>query len=298
MSDLLSVVEELRGQRIVFCANPGNAGDSLIAHATYQLFAQYSIAARMVTPRHTSSLRGSVIVYGGGGNLVPEYSGAAQFLHRHGPSSDRVIVLPHTVAAHHDILRSLPSTSVVFARETTTLAALRAANLPCDVALDHDMATRLNVRGLVGPGAAWQATRNALRRRPRRGGRAALMLPKLVGKDLSSKDGTLLAYRTDIESRRNGPPAGNVDLSERYALGVDPVMAPVATALFLTHIATAGRLETDRLHVAIGASLLGVPVTLHENSYFKNRAVYAHSLSDNPFVSLVTSGGDQAEADS
>jgi exopolysaccharide biosynthesis predicted pyruvyltransferase EpsI len=37
---------------------------------------------------------------------------------------------------------------------------------------------------------------------------------------------------------------------------------------------------TNRLHVAIGAALLGKRVRFHPNSYFKNRAVYEFSMAD------------------
>ena len=35
---------------------------------------------------------------------------------------------------------------------------------------------------------------------------------------------------------------------------------------------------TDRLHVAIGSALCGVPCKLHDNCYGKNRAVYDQSF--------------------
>lgn len=41
-----------------------------------------------------------------------------------------------------------------------------------------------------------------------------------------------------------------------------------------------GAVETDRLHVAIAASLLGKRVRIQNNSYGKNRAVYEFRLRD------------------
>jgi exopolysaccharide biosynthesis predicted pyruvyltransferase EpsI len=43
---------------------------------------------------------------------------------------------------------------------------------------------------------------------------------------------------------------------------------------------------TDRLHVGIGAALLGKTCRLHDNSYGKNRAVYDHSIR-NHFPAVV-----------
>ncbi len=41
---------------------------------------------------------------------------------------------------------------------------------------------------------------------------------------------------------------------------------------------SAGKIVTNRLHSAILGSILGIPTTLCPNSYFKNRAVWEHSL--------------------
>jgi len=47
---------------------------------------------------------------------------------------------------------------------------------------------------------------------------------------------------------------------------------------FLDYLAAFDKIETNRLHVAIGGSLLGKEVNLYANSYWKNRAVYEASL--------------------
>jgi predicted O-methyltransferase YrrM len=48
---------------------------------------------------------------------------------------------------------------------------------------------------------------------------------------------------------------------------------------FLQSIRELRAIQTDRLHVAIGAALCGVQCELHDNLYGKNRAVYQHSLA-------------------
>jgi len=40
------------------------------------------------------------------------------------------------------------------------------------------------------------------------------------------------------------------------------------------------RVRTDRLHVCIAATLLGIDVEFHANSYFKCRAIWMHSLKE------------------
>lgn len=51
---------------------------------------------------------------------------------------------------------------------------------------------------------------------------------------------------------------------------------------FVREIAEYDEVKTNRLHVAIVATMLGKKVTLYPNSYFKNRAVYEHSLAQHP----------------
>ena len=47
------------------------------------------------------------------------------------------------------------------------------------------------------------------------------------------------------------------------------------------------QVNTDRLHIAIAATLLGKKVKLFPNSYYKNRAVFEYSLKRFSNVSFV-----------
>jgi hypothetical protein len=82
-----------------------------------------------------------------------------------------------------------------------------------------------------------------------------------------------LFFRTDNEARDHGLASlsGNVDIS---ALGIhssDP-------REFLRMIDQFSIVATDRLHVAIGATLLGKRVLITEGNYFKIRAVFNSSM--------------------
>jgi exopolysaccharide biosynthesis predicted pyruvyltransferase EpsI len=93
----------------------------------------------------------------------------------------------------------------------------------------------------------------------------------------------LYAWRGDVESAREAAAAvaRDADLSRAFALGMRrEAFITVSGACFLRFIARYDRVVTDRLHVAIGGALLGRDVTLAANRYFKNRAVYEHSLRD------------------
>jgi len=92
--------------------------------------------------------------------------------------------------------------------------------------------------------------------------------------------GIVYAFRGDGEAGGHTIPRGNVDLSARYEFGVSPrPIADSAVAAVLAVMRRADSLHTDRLHMAIAGALSGIRVHFYPNSYFKCRAVYAHSLA-------------------
>lgn len=60
---------------------------------------------------------------------------------------------------------------------------------------------------------------------------------------------------------------------------------------FVSTIANADRVYTDRLHVAILAAILGKETLLIGNRYHKNRGVYEYSLRRFPWVSYIEADG-------
>lgn len=56
---------------------------------------------------------------------------------------------------------------------------------------------------------------------------------------------------------------------------------------FVSAVANADRIHTDRLHVAILGHILGKETTLYGNRYHKNKGVYEYSLSDDPNIRFV-----------
>lgn len=93
----------------------------------------------------------------------------------------------------------------------------------------------------------------------------------------TSGEGTLNAFRSDKESALHSLPETNIDISYNgYAT------KPLDN--FIKMIEKYGKINTDRLHVAIGATLLGRKVTLFPNSYYKNKAVFDYSLKKFPNI--------------
>ena len=56
---------------------------------------------------------------------------------------------------------------------------------------------------------------------------------------------------------------------------------------FVSTIANAGRVHTDRLHVAILSHVLGREATLYDSFYHKNRGVFEYSLRQNPMIKFI-----------
>lgn len=86
-----------------------------------------------------------------------------------------------------------------------------------------------------------------------------------------SGSGALNAFRLDIESVLNTQHELNIDISQNgYA--TKPLDELIGILQEFEQV------NTDRLHIAIAATLLGKKVKLFPNSYYKNKAVFEYSL--------------------
>ena len=92
--------------------------------------------------------------------------------------------------------------------------------------------------------------------------------------------GVLNAFRLDNESILNTLPESNNDLSYNgYA--TKPLDELIGV------LQKYAQVNTDRLHIAIGSTLLGKQVKLFPNLYYKNKAVFDYSLKKFPNISFV-----------
>jgi exopolysaccharide biosynthesis predicted pyruvyltransferase EpsI len=97
---------------------------------------------------------------------------------------------------------------------------------------------------------------------------------------LPGGSGILNVFRSDVESVLDKKPESNNDLSYNgYA--TKPLDELIGV------LQECAQVNTDRLHIAIGATLLGKKVKLFPNSYFKNKAVFDYSLKRFPNISFV-----------
>lgn len=275
---------ELRGTAVLFFANPGNAGDSLIAAATWQAFARNGIEAAQIGLE--AKVDDRVVLLGGGGNFIPLYREITDAIASFAGQARKIVILPHTIRGNEVVLRQMDARYTVFCRDERSFGHVRSIQPALDVRLSHDMAFHLDAPALLRDAAL------AARAEPR--WRKALAEAGVDEATLGRPEGVDLR-RVDVESAVERP-RSDIDISEAFRFGTGADQAPVAAWCFLKSISVARQIVTDRLHVAIGAALLGTPCRLHDNSYGKNAAVYRHSLAGRfPNVTFVAGPSNAAE---
>lgn len=122
----------LSGEKsVAYVPNKGNAGDALIAAATWAALQRMGVGV---------SGSAATVLVSGGGALIPRYECLAKALAKV-DRGKRVIVLPSTVAGHWSLLRSF-SDLTLLCREEMSLSLARMegvrAKLCEDVALGFD----------------------------------------------------------------------------------------------------------------------------------------------------------------
>ena len=265
-----------RGQRILFAPNPGNAGDSVIACAEYQLFDRLGIDYQVIAQDVSCAVTADAVVfYGGGGNLVEPYPNARDFIARHHRVVKRLVVLPHTVLAYPELLSAFGDNVDIICRERFSYDyVLRFVNA-AHVHLMDDAAFLLDVKGLS---AKIAITDDAWFNRPLRAAKRAVRV--LLHSFRNRHQGkTLNSFRGDVEGTGRSGAEANFDVSQMLAADtmspLDSVLTARSMVKFINRFSV---VRTDRLHVCIVSLLLGKEVHFFDNSYGKNRAVYEQSM--------------------
>jgi exopolysaccharide biosynthesis predicted pyruvyltransferase EpsI len=249
-TDVAVFLKKYSNQEVVYCANPGNAGDALIAHATFQLFEKLNIKLQII--KHEEIVHDKIIFYAGGGNLVEgKYKNAYQFLNNNFRQNREIILLPHTVHGYDELLLSAKNLTI-FCREKTSYQNLSAIGFPSErLFLAHDM---------------------------------AFQLAKKEFQDyLMNGKGTAYCYRTDKESARTfDMPNDNLDISLSWngELWHRPDFAKNVTHSLASYLSAFENIKTDRLHVAILAAIMGKKVVMYPNNYYKIKAVFEYSIKE------------------
>jgi len=236
------------GREVIFLQNYGNYGDSLIRYGTIRFFEDLGLRYReydMMKRTHKLMALGNGVFDRLTHRHLFVYSGSGAWADacRIGLTN-----VHRQFAANKDLFilpttfqyYGLPSDVPVFVRDRFDSWKTVPHAKFC-----HDMAFYL---ALVTPGRLL----------------ADRVVPNL---------GLCLAFRTDNEARQHGLAAlrGNVDISASGTHRSDPLV-------FLRFIDQYSVIATDRLHVAIGAMLLGKRVLIVEGNYFKIRAIFNSSI--------------------
>jgi exopolysaccharide biosynthesis predicted pyruvyltransferase EpsI len=234
---------------VTFVPNAGNIGDAAINLPCFyylkERFDKVEICDMVVdTPRT------ECVFVGGGGNAVePLYGEVRDFLDRL-TLDHRLFMFPATILGYSESLRRVAPIARILCRETTSLAYVAKHIGPESVSLAHDAAFLLAPR-----------LRNDFADR--------------IGK---TQTGRCRSFRTDDESIHQEL-RGNDIMFEHSDTWTDMTAAHDCVWAVADYLLGFGEVETDRLHCAILAAILGRHTTLRANSYFKNAAVFDHSLS-------------------
>jgi hypothetical protein len=236
------------GREIIFLQNDGNYGDSLIRYGTVRFFEDIGLRHReydMAKRTHKAVAFGAGIFHRLRQRCLFVYSGS-------GAWSDVCTVglrnVHRQMVANRNIF-ILPTTFQHFGLPPDVPVFVRdrfeSLKLVPHAKFCHDMAFYL---AFVAP-------------------------ERLLSSRVPPKRALGLAFRTDNEGRNHGLASlsCNVDISALGRHNSDPLA-------LLRLIDQFSQIATDRLHIAIGALLLGKRVLLAEGSHFKMRAIFHSSI--------------------
>lgn len=261
------ILQELKKLgHFTYIGNPGNLGDCLIAKATYDFFDKYNLDFEIFKGKPAKT-----IVYGGGGiwvkNLYAKtYNKFLEIMQQ----ADCVVILPSSIYDCPDLINILDEKFVVFCREKQSYDYLCAQQTKAKIILDHDMALRATVKIL----------REEIIITPERKSLLQRMSPILRRIPKSAR-----LLRNDIE--KSNTYQTHYDLSNAFgSRTMSKNDVNFAAQMMLSVVDLYESIITDRLHVAIAASLMGKEVYMLDNSYHKLSMVYQNSLANQKNIHL------------
>jgi exopolysaccharide biosynthesis predicted pyruvyltransferase EpsI len=281
--NIIDYLQQFSGNEILYFPNPGNAGDSLIACATLQVFQKAGLQVRWFDT-HCTATAHDILFFGGGGNLINSQSAARKLIKLIHRRVKKLIILPHTIRENEDLLSELGSNVDVITREKISFQHVRKYSRHARVLLTDDLAFNLDPAPLLinsisffGPLTRAQLSYRSARRLIR-----SLLWHRWFVRPVRSgvPNDVLNAFRRDAEASAIQIPERNFDISRIFAFGTDnPVVCELAGSMLTQTIDRFSLIRTNRLHVAIAAILLGKRVEFYSNNYYKNEAIYHFSMA-------------------
>ncbi|AFL75881.1 polysaccharide pyruvyl transferase family protein [Thiocystis violascens] len=278
------------GSEVVYFPNPGNAGDSVIATATYQIFDKIGLSYE--TPKFGGcDLHDRIVIYGGGGNLVGQSTYSARVAKDACKLAKRLVILPHTIKSVTPIIEDFGRNVDVICREPVSYNYVKKISSLANVYLMDDVAFSLDVRNVLEDEIilsrlerfvsyainktfthiATPSFDNVIR---------SILVDRNFKKlQFSFGTGEVYCFRTDPEKTSLEIPEENIDISAFFQFGVETKdVAYLSARAVLSFLANFKTVHTNRLHIAISAALLGLEVKFYANNYYKCRAVYNFSM--------------------
>jgi hypothetical protein len=250
---LAQLLTDFRGRDIVVLLNRGNRGDGVIHMGARELFRIVGIDYREFHEGDDlSHMQGDVLLIHGAGAMSRGTHSLPRLLSVAAQRFGDVVILPASFDISEPSVRNFCASwndkYTVFCRELVSFDALRQAGAtPKQLLLGHDLAFHADL-------SSWA-------QRPAQG-RAGL-------------------FRHDNEATYGRLPR-DLDVYEDASHGSDR-----EPHRLLDFVARFEEIHTDRCHGAITAAMMGRKVVFYRNNYFKNQAIYHHSLAGKPHVRFV-----------
>ena len=251
-SELVALLKSLRGRRVVALMNKGNRGDGFIHEGGRHLFTQAGLSWQEIWDSGASVSGDALLVFGNGA-FCRQWDSMAVKTEALAGAFERIVILPSsfdlTAASVRRFVMSMDCRFTLFCRECRSYDALRKVR--------PDLAANLFL-----------------------GSDLAFHFDLTPWKSLPAA-GKIAIFREDHESACGRLPRGlpAIDASRG---------PPGEFALLLETVARHSEIMTDRCHAAIAGALMGRKVLFYAGAYFKNRAIFEHSLQGFPNVGFVS----------
>jgi exopolysaccharide biosynthesis predicted pyruvyltransferase EpsI len=253
------------GKRVFFFPTPGNAGDSLVQAVTYGLFEELGIKFEIMTP--DIDVSGQPLIVGGGGNLVPAYGAVRKIMQNAHYKASELILLPHTIRGNEDLIREFGGNVEIYCRDVVSYEQVLRHRSSARAALAHDMSFGVNVAALERvAGERAEALLNA-------------RLDTAPIEKLAAESGVrFFFFLGDAKQTLRLTPKSNSDPALTLKTGVLPGDAEVGALALIRYLAKAREIHTNRVQVALAATILGKRVYLYDNALGQSEGVYRHSI--------------------
>ncbi|MBS1078948.1 polysaccharide pyruvyl transferase family protein [Gluconobacter kondonii] len=238
----------------------GNLGDGLIALGTLDLFEDLGLSPKCIEGRSKETFSGyNYIVMGGGGGWVKGLwetylEQTITFLQNGG----QLLILPTSFFGFGSEFVPYADQMTIFCREQTSYEELLRQGMPKDrIFVCSDMAFYTKEK-------------------------------HFSDLEVKGEYPVLQIFRLDEEGGRKAPPRTSVDLpllfNDVQWTSIEQCVKPLRAVAGL--ISQFECVETDRLHMAVLATILGKTVRLEPSSYFKIKAIFDYTLHRFPAVSF------------